>query len=139
VGALQLGAATQPRRGSLDPAATAPAAATRPAALPTAGTARTATWEAAAATALHLEVTALHLARREVTVRAVAALPIVDTGRTATLGTTRAAPVEASTTGVLAAAGSSIIHMEATGSRFPWAASSKAERQRKAASTFPES
>jgi len=124
VGALQLGAATQPRRGSLDPAATAPAAATRPAALPTAGTARTATWEAAAATALHLEVTVLHLeatvlhlARREVTVRAVAALPIVDTGRTATLGTTRAAPVEASTTGVLAAAGSSIIHMEATGSR----------------------
>ena len=117
MGALQLGAATQPRQGSLDPAATAPAAATRPAALPTAGTARTATWEAAAATALHLEVTALHLARREVTVRAVAALPIVDTGRTATLGTTRAAQVEASTTGVLAAAGSSIIHMEATGSR----------------------
>merc|ERR1711922_114244 len=105
-GALQLGAASQPRRGSLGPVA----------------------------------ATALRPARREVSVHAVAALPIVDLGRTAMLDTTRAARVEASTTGALAAAvSSSIIHMEATASRFPWAASSKAERRRKAASTFPES
>merc|ERR1711999_19945 len=137
---LQLVAATRPRRGSLDRAATAPAAAsapvaaTRPAALPTAGTARTATWEAVAATA-----TALHLGR-EATGAAVwaAALPTAGLDRTVTLDTTRAAPVGASTTGVLAAVGSSTIHMEATVSRFLWAASSKAERGRKAASTFPE-
>merc|ERR1711922_65508 len=124
-----------------DPVATtAPAAATRPAALPTAGTARTATWGTAEATAQEATATALRPARREVLVQAVAALPIVDLGRTAMLDTTRAARVEVSTTGALAAVvSSSIIRMEATGSRFPWAASSKAERRRKAASTFPES
>merc|ERR1712200_76144 len=95
---------------------TAPAAATRPAALPTAGTARTAMWETARATA-----TALRPARREVLVQAVAALPIVDLDRTAMLDTTPAARVEVSTTGALAAVvSSSIIRMEATGSRFPW-------------------
>jgi len=131
-----LGAATQPRRDSLDRAGTAPAEATRRAALPTAGTARTAMWEAAAATALH----------RAVTVRVAAALPTADLDRTVMLGTTRAAPVEASTTVALAAAGNiiqqttedNIIHMETTDSRFLWAASSKAGRRRMAASTFPE-
>merc|ERR1719249_475026 len=88
--------------------------------------ARTATWEAVAATA-----TALHLAAVW-----AAALPTAGLDRTVTLDTTRAAPVGASTTGVLAAVGISTIHMEATVSRFLWAASSKAERRRKAASTF---
>lgn len=131
-----MGAATQPRRDSLDRAGTAPAEATRRAALPTAGTARIAMWEAAAATALH----------RAVTVRVAAALPTADLDRTVMLGTTRAAPVEASTTVALAAADNiiqqttedNIIHMETTDSRFLWAASSKAGRRRMAASTFPE-
>merc|ERR1712200_184039 len=98
-------------------------------------------WGTVGATAQEATATALRPARREVSVQAVAALPIVDLGRTAMLDTTRAARVEASTTGALAAAvvNSSIIRMEATGSRFPWAASSKAERRRKAVSTFPES
>jgi len=99
-------------------AAMAPVAATRRAASPTAGTVRTAMWEAVAA--LALEVTALHLAG-EVTAPAVqaAALPTADLDRAVTLDTTRAAaPVEASTTGALAAAvGSSIIRMEAVVSR----------------------
>jgi len=121
-------------------AATAPVAATRRAASPTAGTVRTAMWEAVAATVQ--EVTALHLAREVHTAPAVqaAALPTADLDKAVTLDTTRAAaPVEASTTGALAALGSSIIRMEAMVSRFLWAASSKAERRRKAASTSRES
>jgi len=94
-----------------------PVAATRRAALPTADTVRTAMSEAVAVTAQ--EVTALHLAR-EVTAPAVqaAALPTADLDKAVTLDTTRAAaPVEASTTGALAALGSSIIRMEAMVSR----------------------
>merc|ERR1712192_147536 len=102
------------------------------------GTVRIAMWEAVAATVQ--EVTALHLAR-EVTAPAVreAALPTADLDRAVMLDTTRAAaPVEASSMEALAAVGSSIILMEAMVSRFLWAASSKAERRRKAASTSPE-
>ena len=99
--------------------ASAPVAATRPAALPTAGTARTAMWEAVAASAQEITATALLLAR-EVTAPAVraAALPTADLDRAVMLDTTRAAaPLGTSTTGALAALGSSIIHMEATASR----------------------
>ena len=73
-----------------------------------------------AVAALAQEVTALHLAREVHTAPAVqaAALPTADLDRTVTLDTTRAAaPVEASTTGALAALGSSIIRMEAMVSR----------------------
>jgi len=96
------------------------AATIRPAASRTAATVRTATL-AAASTDL----------RREVSVRARAgALPTVVLGRIVMLGTILAV--------LLLAAVDSTILMEATASRFLWAASSREGTPRKAASTFLE-
>ena len=101
-----MGEVTQARQGSLVRAATAPAAATRLAVLPTADMDRAAMWEAAAPLAPHLEVTVQLQA---------AALPTADLGSPVTWGTTPAAPVETSIT--LAAAANNTILMEATASR----------------------